>query len=169
LRGSQSQRVIDNGHASLSVYGIGKKSSAAEWRALARTLIHRGDVRQSDDGYGVLSLNEKSWEILRGTRSVEMRSTTERQDKGKTRSREEAGIDVIDHELFESLRAVRKRLATEHGVPPYVIFHDATLKRIAERKPTTREAFLTISGVGETKLARYADAFIDEVKKAHRD
>ncbi len=169
LRGSQSQRVIDNGHTSLTVYGIGKHWSAAEWRALARTLIHRGDVRQSDDGYGVLSLNERSWEILRGSRTVEMASTPRQTNGARTRGSEHVGSDAIDQDLFDALRAVRKRLAVEHGVPPYVIFHDATLKRIAERKPTTHEAFLTISGVGETKLARYADAFIEEVKKAQRD
>ncbi len=169
LRGSQAQRIIDNGHTSLSVYGIGKSWSAAAWRTLARTLIHRGDVRQSDDGYGVLSLNEKSWEILRGVRSVQVSSTTERHDRTRDKTQDDIGADVIDHELFEALRAVRKRLAAEHGVPPYVIFHDATLKRIAERRPTTREVFLTISGVGETKLARYADAFIEAVKKAARD
>jgi len=166
LRGSQSQRVIDNGHASLSVYGIGKHWRAVEWRALARTLIHRGDVRQSEDGYGVLSLNEKSWEILRGTRGVEVTSTSERQDRGELRSTQEGAAGPIDRELFDALRAVRKRLAVEHGVPPYVIFHDATLKQIAERKPTTHEAFSTISGVGATKLARYADAFIDAIRKA---
>lgn len=169
LRGSQAQRIIDNGHTSLSVYGIGKHWTAAQWRTLARTLIHRGDVRQSDDGYGVLSLNEKSWEILRGTRKVELVSATERPDRPRTRSGEDASDPVFDRALFDSLRTVRKRLAAEHGVPPYVIFHDATLKRIAERKPTTHEAFRTISGVGETKLARYADAFIEAVKSEQRN
>ena len=166
LRGSQSQRVIDNGHASLSVYGIGKEWRAVDWRALARTLIHRGDVRQSEDGYGVLSLNEKSWEILRGARRVEVTSTSERQDRSQPRGKDDLAAGPIERELFEVLRTVRKRLAIEHGVPPYVIFHDATLKQIAERKPTTHEAFSSISGVGATKLARYADAFIEAVKNA---
>ncbi len=173
LRGSQSQRVIDNGHTSLSGYGIGKTMSLDQWRTLARTLVHKGYVRQSDDGYAVLTLNEKSWEIMRGEQTVEIAATAvdERQSIPRAPKDDDArfglhaGATTIDERLFESLRAVRKQIATQHGVPPYIIFHDATLKRIAERKPTTHDAFASISGVGETKLARYADPFIEAVRQ----
>jgi ATP-dependent DNA helicase RecQ len=171
LRGSQSQRVIDNGHASLSVYGIGKSLGLNEWRALARTLVHKGFVDQSDDGYAVLTLNQKSWEILRGQRRVEIAIATSVESRASSdRSQDDTAPATYDERLFQALRAVRKELAAEHRVPPYVIFHDATLRRIAERKPTTRDAFATISGVGETKLARYADRFIEAVRRyAERD
>lgn len=168
LRGSQAQRIIDNGHSSLSVYGIGKHRSTAEWRDIARSLRHQGLVEESDDGYGVLSLNSTSWEVLRGTRTVEIHvpaaaPTTSALDPDRDSPQ---ALDGAGEQLFQALRALRKRLAAELGIPPYVIFHDATLRQIAQRRPATLEAFRSIPGVGETKLRRYAHAFLDEVRRS---
>ena len=167
LRGSQAQRIIDNGHASLSVYGIGKHRSTAEWRDIARSLCHQGLVNESDDGYAVLSLNANSWEVLRGTRTVEIHVPAAKQAESARDPdlQTQPTLDDAGERLFQALRTLRKRLAAESSVPPYVIFHDATLKHIAQRKPTTLEAFRSIPGVGETKLRRYAHLFLEEVRR----
>jgi ATP-dependent DNA helicase RecQ len=168
LRGGQSRRLLDNGHANLSVYGIGKQRSLAEWREIARALLHQGLLTESDDGYSVLSLNAQSWEVLRGTRKFEIAVPID-SNSAAARERHVDGtheLDDADAGLFESLRALRKSLAAEQGVPPYVIFHDATLKRIAQRRPTTSAEFLAIPGVGQTKLERYGADFIEAIRSA---
>lgn len=162
LRGGQSQRLIDRGHESLSVFGIGKTHSVDEWRHLARTLVHQGLVDETQDGYPVVVLNARSWEILRGERRVMLVETTRPPRKPK-RSAAPATGDV-DMDLFEKLRLLRKQLADQQGLPPYVIFHDATLRDIATRKPATLDEFAQVAGVGQRKLEKYADAFMDVVR-----
>ncbi|HEY5808977.1 MAG TPA: DNA helicase RecQ [Povalibacter sp.] len=163
LRGGQSQKLIDRGHESLSVFGIGKGHSVDEWRHLARTLVHQSLVSETQDGYPVAVLNPLSWEILRGERKVMMAEPAQRPRKGKRRAATPTNI-APDGELFEQLRALRKRLADENGVPPYVIFHDATLREIAARKPATLAEFATIAGVGQRKLEKYGELFIAAVQ-----
>ncbi|MGH8177399.1 MAG: DNA helicase RecQ [Steroidobacter sp.] len=155
LRGSESQRLIDRGHASLSVYGIGKTHSVDEWRDLARILVHQGLVDETQDGYPVLVLNKQSWEVLRGQRTVQMavRARPTRKQKAPN------AVAAVDDTLFQKLRAHRKQLADSQGVPPYVIFHDATLREIANRLPATLNQFAAIPGVGQTKLDRYGESF----------
>jgi ATP-dependent DNA helicase RecQ len=139
------------------VYGIGKHRSLADWRDLARALLHQGLIAESGDGYSVLTLNTHSWEVLRGTRQVQIAASV----TAKSQAAPVAVPEIpVDAELFDALRTLRKRLATENGVPPYVIFHDATLRMMAQRRPATHDEFLTIPGVGRTKLDRYADRFI---------
>ena len=137
LRGSESQRLIDRGHASLSVYGIGKAHRLDEWRDVARTLVHQGVVEETHDGYPVLLLNQQSWEVLRGQRSVQM-AIRSRPSRGKQKKQKAKPADATDDALFQKLRAHRKQLADQAGVPPYVIFHDATLRAIAQRLPCAR-------------------------------
>ena len=157
LRGSQSQRLIDNGHAQLSVYGIGKHHTAEDWRHVVRALLHQGLLQESHDGYPVLSLNALSWEVLRGERKVQIAapppSARKSRSTGITNS-DEPVANAAEEALFERLRTLRKSLADQSGVPPYVIFHDATLHEMARRKPVTLEEFATIPGVGQAKLAR---------------
>jgi ATP-dependent DNA helicase RecQ len=167
LRGGESQRLIDRGHSSLSVYGIGKSHSVEEWRQLARCLAHQGLVDETQDGYPVLLLNAKSWEVLRGERKVEiaeaLKPARSRKSAASTASGSTTG--AVDHELFEALRVLRKKLADENGLPPYVIFHDASLREMAQRKPVTIADFATIPGVGQTKLLRYGEPFIDIIRE----
>jgi ATP-dependent DNA helicase RecQ len=165
LRGSDSQRLHDRGHGSLSVYGIGKQHSADQWRHLARTLLHQGLLTESQDGYPTLTLNQESWQVLRGTRNVAMVAATERPAKSKRKTGAmTATAPSGDQSLFEQLRQLRKKLADAAGVPPYVIFHDSTLRELAEHKPSTLEDFAIIPGVGQTKLARYGAAFIELIR-----
>jgi ATP-dependent DNA helicase RecQ len=163
LRGARSERVLSRGHDSLSVYGIGKQRSVEEWRGVARALLHQGLIEETQDGYPVLSLNTQSGQVLREELIVHIAATVKR-----SRARAEAGADAAAPEgsaLFERLRALRKRLADEHGLPPYVVFHDATLREMVERRPLTLNEFAELSGVGQAKLARYGDHFIAAIAK----
>jgi ATP-dependent DNA helicase RecQ len=168
LRGSQAQRVIDNGHAALSVYGIGKQLGVEGWRGIARALLHQGLVGETQDGYPVLSLNKHSWEVLRGERKVHIAAAAAASGKQpKPASSAAPGTDAtVDDELFNRLRALRKKLADEAGLPPYVIFHDATLREMARRKPTTLDDFAALPGVGQAKLTRYGELFTGEIRDA---
>jgi ATP-dependent DNA helicase RecQ len=166
LRGAQTQRVLNNGHSQLSVYGIGKQHSIAQWRALGRALLHQGWVSESEDGYGVLTLNPQSWEVLRGQRTVHVHVAA-RSSSLKPSTREGTTVELNEENqtLFDALRTLRKRLAQAAGVPPYVIFHDATLKRIAQNRPLELDRFLSIPGIGQAKLERYGAAFLEEVRR----
>jgi len=158
LRGARTQRLLGRGHETLSVYGIGKAVPAEEWRALTRSLLHQGLVEESHDGYSVLSLNEASWAVLRGERPVHVAKAPQ-----AARPRPPAAgasMDADGEALFERLRSLRKRLADTQGLPPYVIFHDATLREIVARRPQTLGQFAGIRGVGEGKLTRYGEQFM---------
>lgn len=163
LRGGETQRVITRDHSSLSVYGIGKHLGLNEWRDVARALLHQGLMTQSQDGYAVLSLNEASWQVMRGERAVHVGESVKPARKGRAaRSAATGGDDG----LFETLRALRKRLADEAGLPPYIIFNDASLRDMAQRQPKTLEEFSTIVGVGQAKLTRYGPQFVELIASA---
>jgi len=171
LRGARSERVLSRGHDTLSVYGIGKHRSVEEWRGVARALIHQGLIEETQDGYPVLSLNGQSGPVLREELAVHIAAPPKR---GRARSPSAAGPSAgsaaagaapQSGALFDRLRALRKRLADEHGVPPYVVFHDATLREMVERRPLTLSQFAALPGVGEAKLARYAEPFIAAMRE----
>jgi ATP-dependent DNA helicase RecQ len=168
LRGSRSERIVSRGHDTLSVHGIGAKWRVQEWRELIRALRHQGLVVETQDGYPVLSLNAASWEVLRDQRAVQISEPLPRAaSKTRSASSPAASSPVLapeGSELFETLRALRKRLADAQGMPPYVIFHDATLREIAQRRPVTLGQFAGIRGVGEAKLARYGEEFVAVVR-----
>jgi ATP-dependent DNA helicase RecQ len=166
LRGARSDRVLSRGHDTLSVYGIGKGRSVEEWRSVARALLHQGLIEETQDGYPVLSLNAQSGQVLRGELTVRIAAPAKR---SRTRAATAtatapaaapATAPAGSSALFEHLRALRKRLADEHGLPPYVVFHDATLREMAERRPRNLSQFADLPGVGEAKLARYGERFI---------
>jgi ATP-dependent DNA helicase RecQ len=159
LRGAQTERIRSREHEGLTVYGIGKAHSVDEWRTVARALLHQGLITESQDGYSVLSLNDQSWEVLRGERTVQI-AASEKPQRGRKAAASSQTASSTDDALFDSLRTLRKRLADHAGVPPYVIFHDAALREMAQRQPTTLDEFSMITGVGQAKLARYGQEFI---------
>jgi ATP-dependent DNA helicase RecQ len=163
LRGARTERVLSAGHDALSVYGIGKHRRVDEWRNLARALLHQGLVNEAQDGYSVLSLNAHSWAVLRGERPVSIARAV----KLARRTQDGTSASTTDDSLFERLRALRKRLADENGLPPYVIFHDSTLREMAKHMPLDLDQFAALPGVGQAKLARYAEQFIAAVRE-HR-
>ena len=167
LRGADVARIRELGHDRLSTYGIGKDRSADGWMAIARQLVHLGFLRQDIANYSVLELAPAAWEVLRGERRVELAvwRPRRRADGGK-RPRLTADGRAVDEALFGQLRALRKRLADEQGVPAYVVFSDATLAAMAALRPQTREELRRVSGVGDTKLVRYGEAFLAVLVRA---
>ncbi len=164
LRGAESQRVYSRDHSSLSVYGIGKHLGTQEWRDIARALLHQGLVTQSQDGYAVLSLNEASWQVLRGERIVEVGESVKPARSRKAAKAQKTASTGGSDPLFEALRTLRKRLADEAGMPPYIVFNDASLWDMVQRQPRTLEEFSTILGVGQAKLARYGGQFVELIR-----
>ena len=135
------------------------------WRGLARALLHQGLLDETQDGYPVLSLNELSREVLREERTVHIAAAAPRAaatpPAASSRNPVHAApADDAAGALFEKLRALRKRLADEHQLPPYVVFHDSTLREMAQRRPRTLHEFSLVPGVGQAKLARYGEQFL---------
>ena len=160
LRGNATEKVVNYGHDNLPTFGVGKDLSLHDWRGLSSQLISLCFLSVAGDGYNVLTMTEAARPILKGEQPVMLRKLAER---GKGRKRQlgaPSGAQDLDQNLWEALRARRRALAIEQNVPPYVIFHDATLAEIARRKPQSRDAFLEIPGIGERKVARYAKDFM---------
>jgi ATP-dependent DNA helicase RecQ len=177
LRAAGNQKIVERGHDQLSVYGIGAAQSVREWQRVGQHLLLTGAlalVEAGDPRYPVLRLTPQAWEILRGQRHVFLaplageaasssRGTARRQDS-------QAGVsaavplDAHGTALFQRLRALRRELADERNVPPYVIFSDATLREMAHKRPGNRTTFTQISGVGSQKLEAFATIFLRAIE-----
>ncbi|MBF2053908.1 MAG: DNA helicase RecQ [Candidatus Sericytochromatia bacterium] len=160
--GERMQRL---GHDQLSTFGIGADQSADYWRGLLRHLVHRGFVSQDVGDYSVLRLLPPAKGLLRGDTEVIMARPRQRLQAAAKAPRRKASELNADPELFEALRRLRKSLADEARVPPYVIFSDASLSEMAADKPRTEAELLQINGVGATKLERYGSAFLAEIQR----
>ena len=166
LLGRRTARVISHDHASLTVFGIGTELREAEWRAVVRQLLALRLLAVEGD-YGTLTLTATSGEVLGGRRQVMLRREPEpapraaRTARPATSAAAAAELPAAAAGVFEQLRAWRAGAAREQGVPAYVIFHDATLRQIAARAPSTLADLASVSGVGETKLARYGQQILD--------
>ena len=160
LRGKDTAKVRQHRHERLSTFGIGADLSEAQWRSILRQLLVQGQLRSEAERYGALRLTAKSRPLLRGDERISLRrdATVKRQRKAAPKPGQE--VAPQDQGLWEELRELRRRLAEEAGVPPYVIFHDATLKEMLRRRPSSAEDLLTLHGVGQTKLNRYGAAFL---------
>lgn len=165
LMGKDNDKVQQHGHDQLGVYGIGAELEQQQWRSILRQLVVLGLLTVDSAGYGALQLSEKSRPLLRGETDLPLRRDLLVARKARARSAKRKGAEVADEDrdLFESLRECRKQLADENEVPPYVIFHDATLKQMAADKPGSDDALMEISGVGKTKLERYGSAFLEVI------
>jgi ATP-dependent DNA helicase RecQ len=169
LLGRKTAKVIEHDHASLTVFGIGADQREAEWRGVVRQLLAQGLLAVEGD-YGTLALTEASSEVLAGRRQVMLRREPERAVRAAKPGRAArtasaaAELPAAAAAIFEQLRAWRAATAKEQGVPAYVIFHDATLRQIAAEPPATLAQLGTVSGVGETKLARYGQQILDALR-----
>ncbi len=164
LRGANTQKIRDYHHDQLPIYGIGKDQSADEWQRIGRALIHQGLLTETTDGYPVLRLNELSMEILRKERTVEIAAPIKAVQKRQVKSSDTFDLTASEEELFHRLRALRKQIADELNLPPYVVFSDMSLRYMAQRRPQSRSQFAQIPGVGSNKLAAYFEAFTDEIR-----
>jgi ATP-dependent DNA helicase RecQ len=163
LRGSRSQRILDLGHDRLSTYGIGANKSQEDWGALLRQLIHLGYLHQDVASYSVLKLTERARPLLKGEQPLVLARPRIKIRELKKPGRRKIGDFEYDEHLFNALRGVRKRLADEAGVPPFVVFGDATLAEMAARRPVDLDALMQVNGVGKHKASRYGAEFIEEI------
>lgn len=166
LRGSNNEKILSFNHHTLSTYGIGKQFSVDEWKSIIRQLVARGLLDVNSDGFGGLVLNESCRPYLRGEEKIHLRRDLKLAVSSPRRANLSHAIDTQDQSLWNALRACRKRLAEEQGVPPYVIFHDATLREMLEFRPLTPEQLRTITGVGESKLKRFGEEFLAVLREA---
>jgi len=163
LRGSKNSKVLDNGHDGLSVYGIGEDITKASWGLIVDKLfevkaLRRGEFRQ-------LVLTTFGVDVLKGKSKVSAdEEIFKKQDKKVSLAKKDKDFEHRD-EHFEALRELRKEIASEAGIPPYIVFSDKTLKEMASVLPQDEESFLEINGVGQVKLERYGKQFLDKVKE----
>ncbi len=162
LRGAKTQRIFDLRHEQLSTYGIGREQSQDHWSHLLRQLIHHGHLEQDIANYSVLKLTEASRPLLRGEATLTITKPRVKAARKKKPERKIVGMEY-DQELFNLLRVCRKQIADRDGVPPYVVFGDASLAEMAATLPTDDDAFLQVNGVGQTKLERYGVEFMEEI------
>ncbi|MFI9453268.1 DNA helicase RecQ [Amycolatopsis sp. NPDC052450] len=169
LLGKSTPKVTQHRHDSLKVFGIGTELKEPEWRAVVRQLLAQGLAAVEGD-YGSLVLTEGSAEVLNGQRKVQLRREPERAAKAAARSsaKKAAAADMPAEAapVFELLRSWRAAAAKEQGVPAYVIFHDATLRQIATKRPATLQELGSVSGVGENKLAKYGEQILETLAEA---
>ena len=166
LRGADTEKIRQFNHNQVSTYGIGADLSGNEWRAVARQLVVRGYLRVNAEAFNALQLTEQCRPVLRGDESVQLRTlpkaakSTERSERGSGKARAAVEISMEDQPLWDALRSLRKSLAEDLGVPPYVVFHDATLREMLSARPRNEEEMLAVSGIGDSKLARFGEPFL---------
>ena len=164
LIGKSTDKITQHRHETLSTFGIGRARSVEQWRSVIRQCVVRGLLRADVERFGALVLTEASRPLLRGENELWLREDTVAPARKGRRSVAAPAASNVAAPLWEALRACRKKLADEHGVPPYVIFHDATLAAMANLQPANAEELLGVPGVGQSKLARYGDAFLEVLR-----
>ena len=166
LRGSDNERIRQLGHDKLSTYAIGNDLDARAWRGVFRQLVAASLLEVDPESHGGLRLTDASRDVLTGRRQMMMR-----RDAAPTRERERGGprtglpVQAGDLSLFQALRGLRAELAREQNVPAFVIFHDSTLRNIAEQRPTSVDALGKVGGIGGSKLARYGQRLVEIVRE----
>ncbi|MEI6319746.1 MAG: DNA helicase RecQ [Pseudomonadota bacterium] len=169
LLGKATPRMVQFGHDKLPTFAIGTEFDDMGWRAVARQLIAAGYLHANAERFGALQLTESARALLKGEVEIRIRKVSRRKTGSRDRSAKVKRSTELppgtDAALLEVLRACRRRLASEQGVPAYVVFHDATLVEMAIVKPQTLDDLRRVSGVGDTKLARYGDAFLEALRE----
>jgi ATP-dependent DNA helicase RecQ len=172
LRGEATDKVLGFGHEQIRTFGVGTELSSKEWRSVYRQLMALGLLTVDPEGQG-FRLTEDAWPVLKGEQALHLRrdpgsrtGRALRAGRSGATAKAPAGYRPGDEGLLETLKKRRAELAREQGVPAYVVFHDATLIEMAERRPADRAAFAALPGVGARKLDRYADTFLDLIRAA---
>jgi ATP-dependent DNA helicase RecQ len=166
LRGEETERVLGLDHHRLSTFGVGADMDEKQWRSVFRQLLAAGLLEADAEGYGTLRLTTASRAVLGGERPVKLREdarperATRRKREAKRATSGSLGIEAYEQSTWDALRALRTQLAKQQGVPPYVVFHDATLLAMLRAMPANEDELATISGVGESKLKRYGRDFL---------
>ena len=167
LLGRRTPKVAQHRHDELPTFGVGTELDEQGWRGVIRQLAALSLLRPHPDGHGGLQPTDASREVLRGDRQLELRRLRPRTKRAATKTRQPAmDLPPGAEPLFDALRALRRRLADDQQVPPYVVFHDATLRTIAATRPTDTAALLAIPGIGAAKAERYGDDVLQTIKAA---
>ena len=165
LCGKDTAKVQQRRHQNLSTFGIGADRSAVQWRSILRQLLVQGYLHADAERYGALRLTAKSRPLLKGEDRIRLRQDAAVKPQRKAAPKPAQEVAPQDQGLWEKLRDLRRSLAEAAGVPPYVIFHDATLKEMVRLRPASAEDLLTLHGVGKTKLDRYGGAFLQALRE----
>ena len=167
LLGKESDKVLSNGHQSQAVFGQGKELDAKGWQSVIRQLTAMGLISVDTEAFGSLRLSEGARAVFKHERVVTLRKDQPAR-AAETRRQLRKAVELPEHAapLFDALRAERTRLAQKQGVPPYVIFHDATLRAMAMAKPRDLEEMVDLPGIGTAKLSRYGKAFLAVINAA---
>lgn len=171
LRGQPDERILRNEHDRLPVFGIGRETSEAQWKAVFRQLVASGHLEPDGEGYATLQLTEQSRPLLRGEETFLLREQPESGGGRKRRTKSTGkqapgGTAAAEHgALYAMLRVTRSRLSQEAGVPPFVVAHDKSLLELAEKKPKTEADLHGISGFGAVKIGRYGAAFLETIAR----
>lgn len=170
LLGKRTDKAVQHHHDDLSTFGIGADLGQQQWRSVLRQLMVQGFLYTDVERFGALTLTEKSRPLLRGEFTLFLREDLrDREQKAlRKQPKRERTLEEIadtDRDLWEALRSCRKRLADEQGVPPYMVFHDATLMEMLEHRPVSESDLITLNGIGQAKLERYGEAFLAVIRE----
>jgi ATP-dependent DNA helicase RecQ len=167
LRGGEGEKIRQFGHDRLTTYGIGADLDAKTWRGVFRQLVAAGLLAVDVEAYGGLRLTDASRAVLTGNQAVTLRKELASRKQRDRDSGPRTGVPVASQDLplFRALRDLRARLAKEQNVPAYVIFHDSTLRNIAERRPGSMDALAHVGGIGAAKLERYGAEVLEVVQE----
>jgi ATP-dependent DNA helicase RecQ len=173
LTGGDTERIRRWGHEKLTTWGVGKDHSRAEWLAIGRELMRLGHLKSSTGEFPTIEITESGVNVLKTRATVPLTklparlstaSSSAKPAGGPQPKRGKAGDIVCDENLFEELRNLRRSIADELGVPPYIVFGDVTLRQMARDMPTSRAAMMQVSGVGEKKYESFGDRFLTEIR-----
>ncbi len=163
LKGSKEQRVLQNGHDTLSVYGIGEEYSKSQWLTIGDKLLELNAVSIGE--FKVYKLTEFGAEVIKGAHSIALKK--ERLTVQKAEAKKKVSyFDDYDVEVYDKLRELRTQIASKKGIPPYIVFSDKTLKDLSNKQPQDKEEMLAVHGIGEVKFERYGDAFLSVLTEA---
>jgi ATP-dependent DNA helicase RecQ len=164
LVGSKDQRILQNRHDELSTYGLLSEHTERHVRDWTEQLVGQDCLAKMGE-YNVIAITDKGWQVLKGDYTPRLLKPVEKAAKAGRRSRAETeSWEGVDRDLFESLRTLRRQIAGENAVAPYLIFSDAALRDMARLRPTTRESFLQVHGVGQKKTSDYGERFIERIE-----
>lgn len=164
LRGANNQRIREYGHDKLPIYGMGREQSNEHWISVVRQLIHLGLITQNIAMHSALQLTEAARPFLRGEIPLQLAVPRIQTLKIKSSSSQKSYGGNYDRKLFAKLRKLRKTLADEYNVPPYVVFNDTTLLEMSEQLPVSPSDLLDITGVGQRKLERFGQPFMAMIR-----
>ena len=162
LRGSKEQRILQNGHDALSVYGIGEEYSKSQWLTIGDKSLELGAVEIGE--FKVYRLTSYGGEVLKGKHTIELKK--ERLTVQKAQEKKKVSyFDDYDVGVYDTLKALRTQIASSKGIPPYIVFSDKTLKELSKKQPKNKEEMLDVHGIGEVKFERYGMEFLEALEE----